>query len=220
MSYHWPRVARHLRRNAIAYLALFVALGGTSFAATQGFVGSDGAVHACAAAKSGAVRLVRQGKKCRRAETAVAWAQLGPRGATGAAGQPGAPGPAGQNGQPGQNGLPGAPATKYFASVSDTAATRTGTATAAARDSTGKYDVTFGTADISNCSALVTPGGNATTGGTTNAGATYAVYPGQTWSSGSLSTDTHSVAVEIFRAVGEGTTVNNIDTGFHVAVFC
>ena len=35
------RVTAHLRRNVIAYLALFVALGGSAYAA-QRFVGPDG----------------------------------------------------------------------------------------------------------------------------------------------------------------------------------
>ena len=48
--------------TVVAYLALFVALGGGALAATS-FVGSDGQIHGCVD-KKGHLTLVKAGKKC------------------------------------------------------------------------------------------------------------------------------------------------------------
>jgi hypothetical protein len=89
--------AAFLRQNAIGLTALFVALGGTSYAvATKKFVATDGTLNACVKTKSGALRLVAAGtKKCRRGEVRVAWSQKGPAGAAGARGPTGENGPSG-----------------------------------------------------------------------------------------------------------------------------
>jgi hypothetical protein len=92
------RVLGFVRQNAVALLALSVALGGTSYAATTKFVGKNGRVTACATTATGAIRLVTKGAKCRKGEQKVTWSQRGPagaRGPAGPAGLPGAPGPAG-----------------------------------------------------------------------------------------------------------------------------
>src|SRR5436853_5295841 len=97
----------HVRRNAVGYLALFVTLGGSAYAAAGGFVGKDKVVHACAKTKGGSVRLVKPGKKCRRGERIVTWSQQGPAGARGADGATGATGPRGPGGSGGRNGQQG-----------------------------------------------------------------------------------------------------------------
>ncbi len=89
-------VSRFVSRNAVGLLALFVALGGTSYAVTAkkpaSFVGSDKQLHACVQPRTGAIQLVHKGVRCRRGLQAVAWSQLGPRGAKGDAGPAGAAG--------------------------------------------------------------------------------------------------------------------------------
>jgi hypothetical protein len=66
-----PRFPSHA--TVVAYLALFVALGGGAFALTKGFVWSDGQIHACVTKKNGQLRLVKQGKPCKTGERAIAW---------------------------------------------------------------------------------------------------------------------------------------------------
>ena len=97
--------------NVAATLALVAALCGGAFAATS-LVGSDGSVSACVNKKTGAVRVVAKGKKCRkRTETALAWSQRGPTGPTGPAGAQGGEGLKGDRGDPGEPGEPGTPGT-------------------------------------------------------------------------------------------------------------
>ncbi len=103
--------------TVVAYLALFVALGGGAFAATS-LVGGSGEVHACVDG-AGRLTVLKPGKSCGKHRTQIAWnvragqgakgvggAQglQGPPGATGAAG---AAGPAGSPGSPGSPGGPG-----------------------------------------------------------------------------------------------------------------
>ena len=91
----------HVRSNAVAYVALFVALGGTSYAATALPRNSVGAAQIkTAAVRSGEVKdnsLLAKDFKA---------GQL-PRGATGAAGLAGAAGAPGTPGAAGAPGLPG-----------------------------------------------------------------------------------------------------------------
>jgi hypothetical protein len=92
-------VRAQLRRNAVAYLALFVALGGTGFAATV-LVRPDGTISGCVAKqgkRKGTLRVVKPGTRCKRRETPIAFNQ---RGAPGAAGNQGAQGPPGSAGSP------------------------------------------------------------------------------------------------------------------------
>jgi hypothetical protein len=104
-------MTRHIRNNAVGYLALFIALGGTSYAVSShsGLVGS-GTIYACAKKGNGVLRIVRRGARCRHGEVALSWNQqglagsVGPRGARGAQG---VHGPTGQTGQTGQTGLTG-----------------------------------------------------------------------------------------------------------------
>jgi hypothetical protein len=102
------RITGHLRNNLIAYVALFAALGGTSYAAAvQG--AAEKKITACYAKKTGSVRLLVKAKaKCRKkTEKALAWNQAGPAGPAGAAGAAGAPGAAGAAGEQGPRGEKG-----------------------------------------------------------------------------------------------------------------
>jgi hypothetical protein len=82
-------------------LALIVALGGIGIAAIPG---RDGVINACYAKKTGDVRLVEKGKKCKRGEKKTKWNQ---KGRTGASGQIGPIGPQGLKGDKGDKGDPG-----------------------------------------------------------------------------------------------------------------
>jgi hypothetical protein len=95
--------------NVMATVAVFLALGGGAYALT-GIPDRGGVYHACVDPKAGALRVVKTARSCRKTKTvrrgtrrvrilgesAIAWNQQGPRGATG-------------QGVPGQNGAPGAP---------------------------------------------------------------------------------------------------------------
>jgi hypothetical protein len=98
------RVRAHARQNVVAYLALFVALGGTGAFAATALVGPDGKVSGCvtkAGKRKGTVRVVAPGVRCKRSERAISWNQRG---------QPGAPGSQGAQGPQGANGSPDTPA--------------------------------------------------------------------------------------------------------------
>ncbi|MEA2376035.1 MAG: hypothetical protein QOD53_2498 [Thermoleophilaceae bacterium] len=78
--------------TVVAYLALFVALGGGALAA-KSFLGSDGQLHGCVS-KSGKLKLVHSASsKCPKHNSKIAWTQKGPSGAPGTPGEPGARGP-------------------------------------------------------------------------------------------------------------------------------
>jgi hypothetical protein len=100
---------RKLRRprltyaNAVASLALFVALGGTGYAATQLAPNSVGT----AQLKRGAVTATKISARTRRALRGTQ-GPTGPVGATGSAGAIGPAGAIGQTGRAGQQGTPGA----------------------------------------------------------------------------------------------------------------
>jgi hypothetical protein len=81
------RLARFAVNNAVGLLALFVALGGVSYAASGGFT-SGGRLQACVG-QNGALTLLKSGKKCRRGQQKVVWNQTGPRGPAGAGGAAG-----------------------------------------------------------------------------------------------------------------------------------
>jgi hypothetical protein len=89
------RLASYVRRHHVALLALFVALGGTSFAAVKSIVGRDGVIHGCYARKSGALRIVAPSRRCKRGESKVAWNHDGRPGVRGVAGPVGPTGPTG-----------------------------------------------------------------------------------------------------------------------------
>ena len=82
-------IGGHLRGHNVGYVALFIALTGTSVAAFDP-VGSDGDVDLCVTKKTREVVLMK-GTKCRRGQTALAVNQIGPPGQQGAAGSPDTP---------------------------------------------------------------------------------------------------------------------------------
>jgi hypothetical protein len=97
------KIAMHLRGNALALLALFVALGGTSYAAVGGFVAKNGQLAGCVGA-SGVLKVLKPGRRCPKGQTAVAWNVAGRAGGTGAAGATGARGATGETGSAGPSG--------------------------------------------------------------------------------------------------------------------
>ena len=100
-----------LRRHGVAFAALFLALGGTSYAVTTaGFVSRSALITACANTRSGSVRLVKNGARCHHGEQRITWNQKGLRGNTGAPGPTGKTGATGPSGATGATGLNGASA--------------------------------------------------------------------------------------------------------------
>jgi hypothetical protein len=87
------RVAGYLKSNALGAAALFVALGGVSFAMTRSsYVSKNGTVHACVA-RGGAVKFTKVGRACGRHYSLVVLNQKGTPGAPGLQGIQGIPGP-------------------------------------------------------------------------------------------------------------------------------
>ncbi len=96
---------RHLTfANVAAATALFIALGGVALAANSSLIGSNGEIKACANKRTGELRAIKSGAKCKKKETTLSWSQKGPKGDTGAAGSVGAPGAPGQQGIQGIQG--------------------------------------------------------------------------------------------------------------------
>lgn len=91
-----PPVLRHLRRNLVAYLALFVALGGTSAAATNALLPRNSV---------GTKQVIDHSLLSRDFKTGQL--KAGPRGAQGPAGKAGPTGPAGPAGTAGAKGATG-----------------------------------------------------------------------------------------------------------------
>jgi hypothetical protein len=83
--------ATHVKRHAVGYLALSVALGGTAYAAPLAARGPS-EIRACYTRHGGALRVLRKGQHCKKRETAIAWNR---QGVAGSEGTPGAPGTAG-----------------------------------------------------------------------------------------------------------------------------
>jgi hypothetical protein len=101
-------VGGFVRHNAVALVALFVALGGGAFAATGGaFLGRTGTVKGCVASKGGVLRVVKPGKRCPRHTVVLRFNALGRPGAAGA------PGKTGEAGSPGAPGAAGPTASAY-----------------------------------------------------------------------------------------------------------
>jgi Collagen triple helix repeat (20 copies) len=126
-------LAGRLRRNAIAYLALFVALGGVSYAAVTLPSGSVGTKQL----KRGAVTLKKIAPKAKAALKGQT-GDTGPRGAagatgatgaTGAKGDTGAPGAKGETGSAGADGTNGAPGTPAAAVLTQARAVTSPTTT-------------------------------------------------------------------------------------------
>jgi hypothetical protein len=100
------RVLALARQQPIALLALFVALGGTSFAASRsgGAGGSNDVIHGCVGKRTGRLRIVDSPIRCGTLETPIAFNREGPRGPQGLRGPQGDPGPKGATGAAGADG--------------------------------------------------------------------------------------------------------------------
>jgi hypothetical protein len=142
-------ILHHLRSNAVAYVALFVALGGTGAWAADKITARDIAKNAVRTQhiKKGAVTTPKL------ADGAVTARKL-------AAGL----GVRGEQGLPGQQGPPGQDATKLFAYISDstgatTASVQYGSGVTAVDDPPGDnaYTLTFNRSVV-NCVVLANPG--------------------------------------------------------------
>jgi hypothetical protein len=180
----------------VALFALFFALGGTSFAATNAVLAKnsvgtrqviDGSLQTSDLSKT-----ARSALKANRGAT-------GPAGPTGA---PGAQGATGPTGPPGIQGVPGQAATTLFVAMdAGGTITRSSGVTAASRASAGVYRISFG-ADITNCVYLATAGQDEG-----SLFEDYHVYTSRTLTS--------TVNVEIFDENN-----NSLDRSFFLAVLC
>ena len=131
------RAGAYLRRNHLALLALFFALGGSAYAAgtallPKNSVGSRQVIN----------RSLQTADLSKKAQRAL----------KGRRGLPGAQGVAGAPGAKGDKGDPGPPGPTQFARVKSTGQLVSGTATSASKVSTGVYVVRFPTA-IDRCGA-------------------------------------------------------------------
>jgi hypothetical protein len=74
------RIVQHLRTNVVAYLALFLAVGGGGGYALA--AANNKTIHGCVNTRTHALYIQA---RCHRGQTQVAWNQQGPQGPTGAA---------------------------------------------------------------------------------------------------------------------------------------
>jgi hypothetical protein len=140
-------------------LALFVALGGVSYAASGGFT-SGGELQACVS-ESGTMTLLKSGKHCKHGQKQVAWNQTGPQGqpgAKGATGSPGAAGAAGANGATGPMGSTGAsgqPSNVMWAKINESGEVENGEGVSDELTGAGTYKVSF-ERDVTQCAVVAT----------------------------------------------------------------
>jgi hypothetical protein len=186
------KAGAYLRRNHLALVALFFALGGSAYAAgaallPKNSVGSRQVIN-------GSLQKADLSKKAQRA-------LRGQRGLRGVQGAPGVPG---------AKGDPGPPGPTHFARVKSTGQLVSGTATSASRFSTGSYFVRFPTA-IDNC------GGAANSAAF--AGFDTSVF--RVWAQLSIGfgqgggADPLSVAVNLFQSNGSA-----VDSSFTLVLAC
>jgi len=199
------RTASYMKRHHLALLALFLALGGTSFAASNAFLPRNSV--GTAQVINGSLQTNDLGKGALKALKG----NTGPRGPAGAQGAPGSPGatgaqgvqgPPGAAGAQGVQGAPGQSATKLFVAMdADGTLTKNSGATLATRAGAGVYRISFNT-DITNCVYLATGG--------QDGGLLFEDYHLYTSRTG-----TSTVNVAIFDANDDP-----LDLSFNLAVFC
>ena len=208
------RTASYVKRQHLALLALFFALGGTSFAATNvvlsaNSVGTrqviDGSLRTSDLSKAARTALKGNrgltGSAGRPGPAGTPGAQ-GSQGPTGATGAQGAQGQTGATGAQGAQGVPGQPASNLFVAVdADGTLLKNNGATELSRSSAGIYRIGFG-ANITNCVYLATAGQD-----DASLSEDYHVYTSRT--------GTSTVNVEIFDANNDAA-----DRPFSLAVFC
>ena len=93
------------RRRTVVIVATAAGIVGAT--ATFAVAATPSTVHSCVVTKSGAVRILPSGTKCRSTEKGLDWSASGQSGPAGPAGPQGAPGPAGAVGATGQPGATG-----------------------------------------------------------------------------------------------------------------
>ena len=148
------KIVGYAANNAVGVLALFVALGGVSYAASGGFTGG-GQLRACVGT-SGTMTLLKSGRHCRHGQTQVAWNQQGPAGPNGATGATGSAGPTGPIGLTGASGQP---SNIMWAQIEEEGVIEAGHGVTGVHD-TGKspYTVTF-ERPVEHCALVVTQNG-------------------------------------------------------------
>jgi hypothetical protein len=92
--------------NVMATVAIFVAMGGGAYGVSA-IPAKDGTVYGCFHKKTGKLRVVKKGKRCKKKERRISWNVQGVRGTPGSAGVQGPKGDAGQQGAKGDAGSPG-----------------------------------------------------------------------------------------------------------------
>jgi hypothetical protein len=196
------RSALYIARHHVALLALFVALGGTSFAASNAVLARNSV--GTRQVIDGSLQTTDLSSKARSALKG----KTGPRGATGApgapgaTGSPGAAGATGATGPQGPRGTPGQSASNLFAAVdSDGTLLKGSGATAAASSDVGTYRIQFNT-DITNCVYVATAGQD-----TNSLFEDYHLYTSRT--------GTSTVNVQVFDEKN-----NSLDRPFFLAVIC
>ena len=194
------RIRDHLRGNIVAYLALFVALSGTAWAASK--IGSEDIKRKAVLSKHIKNKEVQTKDLANGAVTARKLA-------AGLAGQPGAKG---DQGEPGE---PGADATNLFAYVRDagnadvaTLGFASGVTAVAEEISAGHYTVTFNRSLV-NCVVVAqqgigNPSGSASTIGPAHGDVMAGIGPGET---------------QALVTFYDGANTTN-DTAFMIAAFC
>jgi hypothetical protein len=186
-------VASYINRHQLALLALFLALGGTSFAAGNALLPRNSV---------GTKQVINGSLLTNDFSRAARTALKGNRGLRGPAGAQGAQGATGATGAQGVQGAPGQSATKLFVALdAGGTITKNGGAASATRASAGVYRITFN-ANITNCVYLATGGQDA--GGLFE---DYHLYTSRT--------GTSTVNVQIFDEKN-----NPLDRSFYLAVFC
>src|ERR1700729_395317 len=107
----WRGLAGYLRQHHLALVALFIALGGTSYAAIERGSSSPGRLYACLARPYQTLNLTKASAICPRGQRKISWNRVGRpgvRGAVGPAGSKGDTGAVGPTGPQGPNGDTGA----------------------------------------------------------------------------------------------------------------
>jgi hypothetical protein len=74
------RLIAHMRTHLVGWVALFVALGGTGYAAASH--AHSNTINACASKRTGQLS-IRHGARCHRGQVKVSWAKQGPKGPAG-----------------------------------------------------------------------------------------------------------------------------------------
>jgi hypothetical protein len=97
-----------LRQQPIALLALFVAMGGTSFAAVNAKDSESNVIIGCVGDRSGQLRVVDSAVRCGSRETAISFNREGEQGKAGKTGARGKAGDEGADGRAGASGAAGA----------------------------------------------------------------------------------------------------------------